>query len=209
MNLERLSNEELVNCMNNGQKEAAFNVLYKRHYNSVYGFCLKSSKDREVSEDLTQDTFFKLLENSNKFVKNKYLNLKSWLYTVAHNNFINYLRKKSTCKEFLFSEVFADKIERNEQWINAQFKLLMRDVSPIESDIFDEEKYSYLKRVMESLKQENLTLFKVIDLRYFKELSYKEIIQETGFSLPKVKSSLYSAKRVLKKKLSGMQGFLL
>jgi RNA polymerase sigma factor (sigma-70 family) len=208
MNLEILSDLDLVNCMNNGTREKAFNVLYKRYNSLIYGFCLKLSRDKQLSEDFTQDTFSKLWTHSNTFVQNGDSGFKTWLYTIARNNFINHYRKEKRRPEVSFSDIIFEGGEKNKVSITSYLESLLENVSSADGNIINEEKYSYLKDAIENLKDKNSNLFDVINLRYFKGFSYKEIVKETGLSISQVKMNLHHAKKVLNKGLISDKSFL-
>ena len=68
-----------------------YNAAVREYTKNVFRFLMKSLKDEHAAKDLLQDCFLKLWENRRKVDK---LKIKSWLFSVAHNSMINYLKKE-------------------------------------------------------------------------------------------------------------------
>jgi RNA polymerase sigma factor (sigma-70 family) len=78
-----------------------YNEAVHEYTQNVFRFLMKSLKDKQAAEDLLQDCFLRLWENRNKVDK---LKIKSWLFAVAHNSMINYMKKDHRTTN-LFSNV--------------------------------------------------------------------------------------------------------
>ena len=76
-----------------GRKES-MEILIKRHLKSVYGFVYKYARNQQDAQDITQETFLKAWRNLKKFDKEK--NFKTWLFTIAKNTALDFLKKKKT-----------------------------------------------------------------------------------------------------------------
>lgn len=74
--------------------ETAFNDLVKKYLKPVYNFLYQFVSDREILDDITQDTFIKAWKNLEKFDQDR--SLKTWLFTIAKNTAYDYLKKKKT-----------------------------------------------------------------------------------------------------------------
>ena len=74
--------------------DASLEALVQRYLKPMYGFVFSYVKDAQVAEDVTQEIFLKVWKNLKKIEKNK--NFKSWLYTVAKNTALDYLKKKKS-----------------------------------------------------------------------------------------------------------------
>ena len=74
--------------------EINFEDMYQRFFKDVYLFVLSISKDRQIAEDITQETFFKALKEIKHFRGD--CSVKSWLCQIAKNLYISQMRKKST-----------------------------------------------------------------------------------------------------------------
>ena len=68
-----------------------YNAAVREYTKNVFRFLMKSLKDEHAAKDLLQDCFLKFWENRHKVDK---LKIKSWLFSVAHNTMINYLKKE-------------------------------------------------------------------------------------------------------------------
>ena len=67
-----------------------FSGLYNRYKNRVFGFLVRMTSDREIAEDLLQDTFLAAMRNANQFDRNR--NFLSWIFGIAHKRTIDYFR---------------------------------------------------------------------------------------------------------------------
>ena len=74
--------------------EINFEDMYQRFFKDVYLFVFSISKDRQIAEDITQETFFKALKEIKHFRGD--CSVKSWLCQIAKNLYISQMRKKST-----------------------------------------------------------------------------------------------------------------
>lgn len=89
--IENSSDEALVEQVQNGQTEA-FSFLVSRYEGKLQAYGHKFLKNQQDIEDLVQETFVKSFVNIQSFdLKRKF---SSWLYRIAHNTFINYLKKQ-------------------------------------------------------------------------------------------------------------------
>src|SRR4030042_4325030 len=95
------SDEQIVQKYLSGE-EAAFSELVKKYLKPVYNFTFRLANNRDVAEDLTQDTFVKVWKNMRCFDLDR--NLKTSLFAIAKNTTFDYFKKK---KEITFSS-FAD-----------------------------------------------------------------------------------------------------
>jgi RNA polymerase sigma-70 factor (ECF subfamily) len=70
--------------------ERGFSGLYNRYKNRVFGFLVRMTGDREIAEDLLQDTFLAAMRNANQFDRQR--NFLSWIFGIAHKRTIDYFR---------------------------------------------------------------------------------------------------------------------
>lgn len=139
----------------------AFWILYDKYIDKVYDFIYFKTYDKFIAEDLTSDTFFKVLKWLKKFDTSKEnSSLKSWILKIAYNNVIDYYR---TRKE----ELWLDDIV--EKWI--------------ENNIWDEiDNKAKLKEVLDYLNCLEQAHREILIMRIWDNLSYNEISQITGKS---------------------------
>ena len=152
--------------------------LYQPYMPLVYGLCLKYLKDREESKDAVMQIFEKLSES---LKKHEVQHFKSWLYVSSKNYCLMLLRKKKSILK-AHQNIAADDMEN---------ELLMHhdDDNSLELDV------DKLKRCIETLVDEQKHC---VQLFFLQEQCYKEIAENTGFDLKKVKSYIQNGKRNLK-----------
>ncbi|MFY0712954.1 sigma-70 family RNA polymerase sigma factor [Seonamhaeicola sp. NFXS20] len=171
-------NNAIKRAKENDQK--AFNYLLDTFWDDVYGFQLKRVENESDAEDITIQTFSRAFDRIETF-DNKY-KFKTWLITISKNIHIDLLRKEKKS----ISQVIS-----NEE----KSVLEILDESPsIEDKLITEQHLAKLLRDIKKLKPHYQ---KVIHLRYFQELSYKEISNELNEPINNVKVKLLRAKKLL------------
>lgn len=101
MNTEsiKLADLELVKRLQAGEKEA-FTMIYAQYYLYVKYYCAKFVKNEKAAEDLTQDTFLKMLTRISSFNPNgQSVSFRGWLTRLAFNLSVNYFRRESKRRE--------------------------------------------------------------------------------------------------------------
>jgi len=165
--------------------DASFEILVKRHLKVVYNFLFRlTGGDKALTDDLTQETFFKAWKNIQKFDQEK--NFKTWLFTIAKNSARDAWKKKKTLPFSLFenSEGY-NKLDEV-----AEDKLLPDEIlEQVESANEFEKK---LKKLSKKHKA-------ILLLRYKDDLSLSEIAKVLGLPYNTVKSQHKRALNELKK----------
>jgi len=166
---EELKDILLVDEFKNGNSEA-FGEIYNKYFKKVVRqlkILLKG--DVEKAEDLASDVFLKVMKNIDKY---KHEKLSSWIHTMARNVFLDSLRlvKEKENKKTI-------SIDAQIEFNNGSKSLfqLSDNTSEIEED--EKERNSKLLKALKSLKESDL---KLIDLRFYQGLNYKEISVEVG-----------------------------
>ena len=144
---------------------------------SRYAYSLTSNRDD--AKDLVQETFFKALNNQEKF--NEHTNIKAWVYTIMKNTFINDYRRR-TKRQTMFSSDVHEYVLNNSP----------ADLGP-ETDFGFRE----LNKVVNSLEPEFRIPFQMHDNGY----KYQEIADELGLHLGTVKSRIHFSRQKLMEKL--------
>jgi len=163
----------------NDQK--AFNFLLNTFWDDVYGFQLKHIQNENTAEDITIQTFSRAFDRIDTF-KEEY-NFKTWLITISKNIHIDHVRKE---KRNLSKNYSTDDE-------NTLYQVLDENPSP-EDKIITEQNLAKLLRDIKKLKPHYQ---EVINLRYFQELSYKEISIQLNEPMNNVKVKLLRAKKLL------------
>ncbi|MFL0061257.1 RNA polymerase sigma factor [Tenacibaculum maritimum] len=159
----------------------AFNFLLDYFWGSVYNYQLKRTNNDNDAEDITIQTFSKAFNKIETF--NEQYQFKTWLIAISKNVHIDFLRKK---KPFL-------SIETTQEQENEVYSVADDTPSP-EDKIIREQNLAKLLRDIKQLKPKYQ---QVINLRYFQELSYKEISEQINEPMNNVKIKLLRAKKLL------------
>lgn len=160
-------------------KEDEIADWYDQHSKSVLSFILLMVKNYQQAEDLTHDTFIKAYLYYDSF--NRHSSEKTWLFSIAHNLTVDFLRKKRPAK--FFKEVF----------------LLQKEHIPLPEEVFQlKEEASELYKALGEMKD---TYREVIILRKIKGFSTEDTAKILDCSESKVKSTLFRAIPALKKQL--------
>lgn len=171
-------------ALENGSQKA-YSELLRYYRDPLYFTLLKMMKNPYDAEDLTIEAFGKAFRNLDKYTTDYAFS--TWLFRIAINNCIDYLRRKNTAPQCV-----------DEDFINLENSVGHGACGY--SDFSQEESYMKKERVkmmhwaVEQLRPKYRTL---IELRYFQELSYEEIAQELHISMNNVKIQLFRAKYML------------
>jgi RNA polymerase sigma-70 factor (ECF subfamily) len=180
MNPKIMTDEELVEVVRSKDKELFFEVV-NRYQNKIFAYITRLVGDRSEAEDLTQEVFIKVYKNLFGFdVKRKF---SSWIYRIAHNESVNYLKKKS------YFRVLS--IEQNEFLKNT-----MTSTENLIEKIIQKESS---KKIKELLGKLSFKYKEVLILRYFEEKSYEEIGDITRRPVSTVGTMINRAKSQLEK----------
>lgn len=163
--------------------QLAYEQLMSRYYSPIYYMILKLVRSMPDAEELAQESFTKAFRSLSKYNKN--YPFSSWLFTIASNTAIDFLRKKKLPEILIDDEVV----------------LLAKDFSDVsqlspEESLIQKQDAKELKNKIKMLKERYRIL---IELRYFEEYTYEEIAQELALPMGTVKTQLYRAKTLLLK----------
>ena len=168
---------------NNDDK--AYGELMDRYRKSVYHLVLKMVKNSDDAEDLTIEAFAKAFKNLAKY--NPSYTFSTWLFRIATNNCIDFIRKKKLQTTSIHSAYVSDDGEN----VGVQIKDSRKN--PQEEAIHN-QKIEIMRLIVQKLPTKYRSL---VALRYFDELSYDEIAQEIGAPLGTVKAQLFRARELL------------
>lgn len=173
--------------------QAAFERLMKKYHKSVYYMLLKMVNNADDAEDLTQEAFAKAFNSLAKF-DSQYA-FSTWLFRIATNNCIDFIRKKRV------QTVSLDSPFENDEGDTLRFDVKDGDLNPNEV-MLKQQRKEYLMKAIERLPVKYKTL---VELRYFKEFSYEEVAAELELPLGTVKAQLFRARELLNNELKHMQ----
>jgi RNA polymerase sigma-70 factor (ECF subfamily) len=187
MNTTIPSDAFLVNAYINGN-EKALSDLIQRHKQRIYSFIYSKVSDRDVTEDIFQDTFIKVINTLKRGAYNEEGKFLPWVMRIAHNLIIDHFRKNNRMPKFenngdfnIFSVLCDDDL-------NAERKIIKGQV---EED---------LRRLILELPEDQR---EVLVMRLYKDMSFKEISDQTGVSintaLGRMRYALINLRKVIDK----------
>ncbi len=172
--------------MENGDQK--FIELLNQHLKPVYNFVYRIVRNKEDAEDISQDTFFKVWKNLQKYDARE--SFKTWLFAIARNTAIDHLRKK---KSFVFSDLAGEEDD-------SRFEESIADPSPIPDEIFA---MAEKKKMLEEMLSKISPIYRqVLLLRYQNGLTFEEIGKVLKKTLNTVKSQHRRGLSLLKKLLT-------
>ncbi len=177
----------LVNAYINGN-ENALSELITRHKQRIYSFIYSKVFDRDVSEDIFQDTFIKVIKTLKKGGYNEEGKFLPWVMRIAHNLVIDHFRKNNRMPKFeshddfnIFSVLSDGDLNMEKQMIKIQ----------VENDV---------RRLIQELPEDQK---EVLMMRIYREMSFKEISEQTGVSintaLGRMRYALINLRKVIDK----------
>lgn len=175
---------ELVNKAVSGDQKA-YAELMGRYRDAIYFMLLKMVNNKSDAEDLTIEAFGKAFKNIHQYSPN--FAFSTWLFKIASNNCIDYLRKKRT--NFVSIDGNSNDDKDMEPTIH-----LKDDTPDPEENLIKGQKALLMRTIVKKLKPRYRTL---IELRYFKEYSYEEIAVELDLPIGTVKAQLFRARELL------------
>jgi len=148
--------------------ESALSVLIKRHKQKIYSFIYSKVFDRDITEDIFQDAFIKVIRNLKLGKYNEEGKFLPWVMRISHNLVIDHFRRNSRMPKFDNSGEFSIFSVLGDPALNAE-KRLIKD--QVECDV---------RRLIEELPLDQKD---VLIMRMYKEMSFKEISERTGVSI--------------------------
>ena len=167
MLLSKLSDRELVAFYLEGNSQS-FEVLINKHKNKIYAFILSKIRNRDLAEDIFQDTFIKVINSLQKGKYNEEGKFLPWVMRIAHNLVIDHFRKSNKMRTIAPTDDFDI------------FDIIHDDSKNVEENIVNEQIHKDLRKLIEHLPEDQK---EVLKMRYYAELSFKEISESTGVSI--------------------------
>lgn len=180
-----LDNELIKKFLEKNDKKS-LHVLIKKYLDYVYNFIHIYIKSEEECEDITQETFLKVWKNIKKFDLDK--NFKVWLFKIAKNTALDYLKKK---KNINFSDLNIK--DQNE------IELIIEEQRDKIKELDDKNNINIVKEYIEKLP---FKYRQIINLYYFSDFNLREISELLGESQNTVKSKHRRAINILKKQIN-------
>jgi RNA polymerase sigma factor (sigma-70 family) len=173
--------------------QQAYAMLMKRYKKAVYFMILKMIRDTDDAEDLTMEAFAKAFKNLHKFKKD--YTFSTWLFRIATNNAIDFIRKKKLKTMSLNTSMTDD--GGNSVTIDVE-----DDDNNPQDEYIRSQRIEMVRIFVDKLPAKYR---KLVELRYFDELSYEEIAQELEKPLGTVKAQLHRSRELLYEIASGKE----
>ena len=172
----------LVHQAKDGDQKA-YAELLGRYRDAIYFMLLKMVNNPIDAEDLTIEAFGKAFKNINQYTPN--FAFSTWLFKIATNNCIDFIRKKRAS---------TISLDQGQDGSDTTSVTVQSDTPDPEASLINDQKIKLLREVVSKLKPRYRTL---VELRYFKEFSYEEISQELELPIGTVKAQLFRARELL------------
>tara|TARA_B000000477_G_scaffold60253_1_gene50641 strand:- start:1230 stop:1814 length:585 start_codon:yes stop_codon:yes gene_type:complete len=167
MLLSNLSDQELVKNYINGDN-SSFEALLNRHKNRVFAFIMSKIKNKDLSEDIFQDTYVKVVNSLQKGKYNEEGKFLPWVMRIAHNLVIDHFRKQKKMQMIRSNNDFDIFDVIKDSKINADEKLIKDQI------------FSDLNSLIDKLPSDQK---EVLKMRYYEELSFKKIAEYFDISI--------------------------
>jgi RNA polymerase sigma factor (sigma-70 family) len=149
-------------------EEFALEILIKRHQQRLFSFIYSKVKDRDVTEDIFQDTFIKVIRTLKRGRYNEEGKFLPWIMRIAHNLIIDYFRKSNRMPSFKNTDEFDI------------FSVLSDGVFNAENRLINEQIHTDVRALVEELPEEQK---QVLLMRIYNDMSFNEISENTGVSI--------------------------
>jgi RNA polymerase sigma-70 factor (ECF subfamily) len=168
--------------------ENALATLIKRHESKIYGFIYSKISDRDISNDIFQDTFIKVIRTLKSNSYNEEGKFLPWVMRISHNLIVDHYRKTKKMPMFRETEEFSI------------FSIMSDDSLSIENKLISEQVEMDIKRLIEELPVDQK---EVLVMRMYQDMSFKEISEVTGVSintaLGRMRYALMNMRKVIDK----------
>ncbi|MCH7402741.1 RNA polymerase sigma factor [Belliella kenyensis] len=188
-----LEDFDLIDQAVEQKDQQAYATLMKRYKKAVYFMILKMIRDADDAEDLTMEAFAKAFKNLHKFKKD--YTFSTWLFRIATNNTIDFIRKKKL-KTMSLNTTLSD-----DGGNSVNIDVEDDDNNP-QDEFIKSQRIEMVRVFVDKLPAKYR---KLVELRYFQELSYDEIAQELDKPLGTVKAQLHRSRELLFEIASGKE----
>ncbi|MFM1753811.1 MAG: hypothetical protein RLZZ236_750 [Bacteroidota bacterium] len=167
MAIPTIDDASLVNSYIAGN-EAALEILIKRHQSKIFGFIYSKVGDRDLSDDIFQDTFIKVIRTLKSNAYNEEGKFLPWVMRIAHNLIVDHFRHNKKMPLYRETEEFSI------------FSIMTDDSLTIENKLISDQVIKDLRQLVEELP---LDQKEVLVMRLYQDMSFKEISEATGVSI--------------------------
>jgi RNA polymerase sigma-70 factor (ECF subfamily) len=167
MAIPTIDDASLVNSYISGN-EAALETLIKRHQSRIFGFIYSKVGDRDLADDIFQDTFIKVIRTLKSNAYNEEGKFLPWVMRIAHNLIVDHFRHNKKMPLYRETEEFSI------------FSVMTDDSLTIENKLISDQVTKDLRQLVEELPDDQK---EVLMMRLYQDMSFKEISEATGVSI--------------------------
>ena len=175
--MDSAAEQVLIEQLKHGDQRA-LGELYQKYGSGVFAYCLKILADRQLAEDVVQETFLKVRQHASSIQKSE--SFKFWIFRIARNEALMQIRKRRQNGQIDDNTVWE------EETPHAQF--------------VKSERAEIVNRLLDGLKHEYR---EVLVLLVYENMSYAEIATITGATESSVKSRIFRARKAMVERLEG------
>ncbi len=187
---------KLINIALENGDPSAYRKLLKLYRDPLYFMLYEKVNNEELAKDLTIESLGKAFQKLHLYTPE--YTFSTWLFTVARNHCIDYLRKNKL-PTISINQMMIDKNGKK-----TNFDIISNDLNP-EQKIEKKQRIAILRQIVDQLKPKYRNLVK---LRYFKEMTYDEIANILDLPIGTVKAQLYRSREQLFKIMSGSRDII-
>ena len=168
--------------------ETALATLIKRHQSKIFGFIYSKLGDRDLANDIFQDTFIKVIRTLKSNAYNEEGKFLPWVMRIAHNLIVDHYRSNKKMPLYRETEDFSI------------FSIMTDDALTIENQLISDQVAKDLRQLVEELPGDQK---EVLMMRLYQDMSFKEISEATGVSintaLGRMRYALLNLRKVIDK----------
>ncbi|HON19056.1 MAG TPA: sigma-70 family RNA polymerase sigma factor [Salinivirgaceae bacterium] len=168
MNIAQLTDYELIRLYLSGN-EVAFEEIIERHKDKVYTYLLMLTKNKDLAEDLFQETFYKVVKSLREQRYQEDGRFIGWILRIAHNLVIDHYRRKKNMQLVTQEEGKPDIFNKVKQYD-----------TPVEDSIISSQVSKKVRVLINQLPDEQR---EVVIMRHYLDMSFKEIAEVTNVSI--------------------------
>jgi RNA polymerase sigma-70 factor (ECF subfamily) len=168
--------------------ENALSILIKKHQSKIYGFIYSKMPDRDVADDIFQDTFIKVIKTLKSNSYNEEGKFLPWVMRISHNLIVDHYRKNKRMPMLRETEEFSIFSILSDNSLNVEGRII---TDAIEKD---------LQKIILELPSDQK---EVLEMRIYQDLSFNEIAELTGVSintaLGRMRYALMNLRKIIEK----------
>ena len=169
--------------------ESALTILIDKYRSRIFGFIISKVKNKEIAEDIFQETFIKVINNIRRGKYNEQGKFIVWVMTITHNLIMDYFRKQKKRKFLKSTDDFN------------VFDFINNGELNVEQKLIKEQVLDHLKILINELPIEQK---EILQMRYYSKMSFKEISEKCEISintaLGRMRYAIINLRKIIKKK---------